>query len=79
MLATLGAALVLLELVAGRSMPAFLGGSASTFETERVKSHTSFGLFRTYFKGAFLPSRYGVHGDSIWGCPRAAPALQCAQ
>ncbi len=32
----------------------FLDGNASTFETERVRSHTSFGLVLLYFKGAFL-------------------------
>jgi hypothetical protein len=68
-----------LDLVAGRSMLAFLAGSASTFETERVRSHTSFGLVLPYFRGVFLPFRYGVRGDSVGGCPRTAPALQCVQ
>ena len=34
-------------LAPGRSMLAFLDGSASTFEIERVRSHTSFGLVLT--------------------------------
>jgi hypothetical protein len=67
------------DLAVGRWMRDFLDGSASTFETERVRSHTSFGLVLPYFKGVFLPFRYGVRGDSIGGCPRTAPASQCAQ
>jgi len=67
------------DLALGRWMRDFLDGNASTFETERVSSHTSFGLVLLYFKGAFLPSRYGVHGDSIWGCAQTGPAPQCTR
>jgi hypothetical protein len=52
-------------------MPAFLDGSASTFEIERIKSPTTFELVPTPCKRAFLLVRYGVHGDSIWGCLRS--------
>src|SRR5882724_7931919 len=37
--------------VPGRSMLAFLDGSASTFEIERIKSPTTFGLVPTPVKG----------------------------
>ncbi len=63
-------------LAPGRSMRAFLDGSASTFETERVRSPTTFELVPTHCKWPFLPSRYGVHGDSIWGCALTGPAPQ---
>src|SRR4029077_10746769 len=61
----------------GRSMRAFLDGSASTFEIEGIKSPT-FELVPTPCKRAFLLFRYGVHGDSIWGCPHTGLAPQCA-
>jgi hypothetical protein len=67
------------DLALGRWMRDFLDGNASTFETERLKSHTSFGLVLLHFKWVFLPFRYGVHGGSIGGCPRTALALQYAQ
>src|SRR4029077_16673507 len=59
-------------------MRAFLDGSASTFETERVRSPTTFELVPTHCKRAFLPLRYGVRGDSIGGCAPTGPAPQCA-
>jgi hypothetical protein len=66
------------DLAVGRSMRVCLGGSASTFEIERIKSPTTFELVPTPRKRAFLLFRYGVHGDSIWGCSQAGPAPQCA-
>src|SRR6267378_3176973 len=57
------------DLVLGRSMLTFLDGNASTLPIEGVRSHTSFELVLTYPKRVALPFRYGVHGDSIWGCP----------
>src|ERR1700730_12475731 len=59
-------------------MPAFLDGSASTLQIEGVRSHTSFELVLTYAKDIALPSRYGVHGHSIWGCPQTGRSPQCA-
>ena len=58
------------DLVLGRSMLTFLDGNASTLQIEGVRSHTSFELVRTYSRRVALPIRYGVHGDSIWGCPQ---------
>jgi hypothetical protein len=51
-------------------MLAFLDGSASTFEIERVRSHTSLELVLTRLKRVFLLFRNVVHGDSIGGCPK---------
>ncbi len=45
---------------AGRWILAFLDGSASTFETERVRPHTSFGLVLPYFKG------YSSRSDMVY-------------
>jgi len=47
-----------------------LDGSASTFEIERVRSHTSLELVLTHLKRVFLLFRNVVHGDSIGGCPQ---------
>jgi hypothetical protein len=78
MLGTLGAALALLGPALGRSMLAFLDGSASTLQTERVRSHASFELVPTYFNWAFPSTRYGVRGVSNWGCPQKGLIPQCA-
>jgi hypothetical protein len=78
LLGTFGAALPCSDRELGPSTRVFLDGSASTFEVERIKSPTTFELVPSPRKRAFLLFQYGVYGDSIWGCPQAGPAPQCA-
>jgi putative oxidoreductase len=78
MLGTLGAALALLGPGAW-SVLAFLAGSASTLQIEKVRSHTSFELVPTYFNWAFPSTRLGVLGDSIWGCRQTGVPPEYAQ
>jgi hypothetical protein len=60
-------------------MLAFLDGSASTLEIERVRFHTSLELVLPHFKRVFLLFRNGVPGDSIWGCPQTGLVPQSVQ
>ena len=59
LLGTLGAALALLE-PGGRSMLTFSDGSASTLQTERVRSPTSLVLVLAHFK------RLTIYPDYSW-------------
>jgi hypothetical protein len=59
-------------------MLAFLDGSASTFEIERVRSYTPFELVFASSEWVFPLFRYGVRGDSFWGRPEKELRAKCA-
>jgi hypothetical protein len=78
LLGTLGAALARSVRAPGPSTPAFLDGSASTFEIERIKSPTTFELGPTPVKGHSFCSDMVSTVTPSAVVPRTGPAPQCA-